>query len=227
MTSVQLNTFFSHSRTATCWHLTSQPITPGGANTGQAVWGERCRRLQGSTPQRATPTSPSWAVSWTTSTSRSCIAARRSLLLWVQVSNAHVTLSLQRHTCVNMSQEVTSHITYLIPAAASLTVGFMCGKGEHDRKEGDVFVSLQTLFSIYFHSRLLFCLLQPPFLCPGHWMKNWSVVLSGWGLDLPATNRLLKHWKDCYCPLYTALYEYTRNTHPASMRICTHSCMTD
>lgn len=57
-------------------------------------------------------------------------------------------------------------------------------------------------------------------------MKNWSVVLSGWGSDLPAANRLLKHWKDNYCLLYTALYEYTRNSHPASMHTLMYDWLT-
>lgn len=59
------------------------------------------------------------------------------------------------------------------------------------------------------------------FLCPGHWMKNWSVVLSGSNLGPPAANRLLKQWKDCYCPLYKALCECGTKSHPASVRICT------
>lgn len=162
--------FSSPFRTVTCWHLTSQPITPGGANMGRAAWGERCRRLQGSAPQRATPTSLSWAASWTTSTSRSCIAARRFLLLWVQVANVHVTVALTySHADTYMCEQVTGthHITKLTPAASSLTVGFMYVRGEHDRKEVDVFVYLQALLSIVFHGGLLFCLSQPPFVCPG------------------------------------------------------------
>lgn len=131
-------------RTVTCWHLTSQPITLGGANTGRAVWGERCRRLRGSAPQRATPTSLSWAASWTTSTLRLRTVAHRFLLLWVQVCN--VTCRY----CTYMYELATGpHRVTCLTAGSSLAQwDFVYVKGEYGRKEGDVFVSLQALFSI-------------------------------------------------------------------------------
>lgn len=174
---VQTSTcFVSPSRTVSCWHLTSQTITPGGLNTGRGVWGEKCHKLRGSAPQRATPTSLLWAAWWTTSTSRWCTAAHRFLLLWVQVRNARETTS-RIFTCrsVHVWTCGRSSSCYMLNIISSLA---RCGIYVRDGEEGDVFVSLWALSSIY--SSLLFCLSLPPFLCPGHWMKNWSVVLSGW-----------------------------------------------
>lgn len=52
-------------------------------------------------------------------------------------------------------------------------------------------------------------------------MKNWSVVLSASDLDPPAANRLLKHWKACYCLLYAVPCENQRKSHSATVCICT------
>lgn len=124
-------------RTVTCWHSTSQPITRGGANTGRAAWGARCSRLRGCAPPRATPTSLSWAASWTTSTSRSPTVACRFSLLWVQLFPVWpADTYLQRH--------VTR--TRLTAGSDLAHSGISCRwKVEKGRREGDVFVPLQAL----------------------------------------------------------------------------------
>lgn len=124
-------------RTVTCWHSTSQPITRGGANTGRAAWGARCSRLRGCAPPRATPTSLSWAASWTTSTSRSPTVARRFSLLWVQLFPVWPADTY-------MQRQVTR--TRLTAGSDLAHSGISCRwKVEKGRREGDVFVPLQAL----------------------------------------------------------------------------------
>lgn len=124
-------------RTATCWHSTSQPITRGGANTGRAAWGARCSRLRECAPPRATPTSLSWAASWTTSTSRSPTVAHRFSWLWVQLFSVWpADTYMQRHV-------TRTRLT----AGSNLALSGICcqWKVEKGRRKGDVFVPLQAL----------------------------------------------------------------------------------
>lgn len=152
-------------RTVTCWHSTSQPITHGGANTGQAVWGARCRRLRGSGPQRASPISLSWAASWTTSTLRLHIVVHRFLLLWVCFSMWNANICMYEHV-TGSDRNSGSHLP---------DSGIQCvWRVTMIDKTVKVVFPPNTFLSI---SSPLFGLLQAPFLCLKCWIKKLTCCL--------------------------------------------------
>lgn len=92
------------------------------------------------------------------------------------LANAHCDLHCQTRAETYMCELVTGtyRITYLSPAAASLTARFMCGKCGHDRKEGDVFVSLQALFQYTSTAGCYFVYSSHPSFNP---VSEWKIDL--------------------------------------------------
>lgn len=179
-------------RTVTYWPLTSLPITPGGVNMGLAVSGERCLRLRGSAPQRASPTSPSWAASWITSTSRLHTAAHRSLWLWVHVKHTRAPHMHEHETSSHYMLNLGNNQDFLPFLRATTTIILSIG----------IFLLFRILNKKLFR---YFVENRPLQLLSGYSNTGRAVIV----------------------PLCAALFEHTRNSQPASMYICTHSCRTD
>lgn len=72
----------SSHRTLTSWLSISPCTAPGGVSMAPAAWAGKSRP-QAPAHWRTTPTSPSLAASWSSSTWRSCTLPCRSYWLWV------------------------------------------------------------------------------------------------------------------------------------------------